>query len=72
MRRKSDDTSPMFISFPNLAKRWGVSKMKLERLQREDPDFPDIHRFGPKGRYKFCRITQVEVYERASVRGAHG
>lgn len=69
MKHKRDDTSSAFISFPNLARRWGVSKMKLERLQRQDPSFPDVYRFGPKARVRFCRISQVETYEQASVVG---
>jgi hypothetical protein len=67
MRRKGEDTRGKFISFPDLYERWGVSNMTLERLVKEDPRFPQIYRFGPRGKFRFFDIAEVERYERASV-----
>ena len=59
--------SKKFIPFSKLKDRWSVSHMTVERLKK-DPNFPPIYRWGPNGRFRFCRIDDVERYERASVR----
>ena len=64
----SKNTDPKFITRMQLAERWGVSGMFIERKIREDPTFPPCTRFG-NGRLSQRRwdIDAIEAYERSRV-----
>jgi predicted DNA-binding transcriptional regulator AlpA len=57
----------VFISAPQVCQRYGGrSHMWLERLLRNDPEFPRPKYFG---RLRFFEIEELEAYERRRVAG---
>jgi predicted DNA-binding transcriptional regulator AlpA len=61
-------TDPKYVTRMQLAERWGVSGMFIERKIRTDPTFPQYSRFGD-GRLA-CRrwiLAEIEAWERSRV-----
>lgn len=51
----------VFLSFAELAERWGCSMSKLIRMSKNEPFFPAVHRIG--SRAKRVRVDDVQRYE---------
>ena len=61
-------TTPQFLHLTQLCKRWGVSKMFVERRLRQDASFPRPFKFDDRPTsWRYWKLEEVEEWERARV-----
>ena len=57
-----------YITMGGLQERWDCAHMTVERLIREDPDFPPPMRLGVGPRpHRRWPIDKIEAYERSRI-----
>jgi predicted DNA-binding transcriptional regulator AlpA len=54
-----------FISLPMLRQRWSCSHMLIERLMKNDPDFPNPIKLG--SRKRLWSVEEIEAFERSKI-----
>ena len=60
-------SNPEFFTNKMLMHRWSCSRMTIERLKQNDPDFPPAYKFGLRKETR--RREDIENYERSRVMG---
>ena len=56
-----------YLTIPKLIERWDCSGMTVERLIRNDPDFPPILRIGLGRRARMVSYEAVVEYEKSKI-----
>lgn len=57
-----DDAKAVFVSVAFLADRWGIADTTVRRCAKRNPEYPQIHKFGP--RCSRISLADIESYER--------